>query len=64
MIDLSMHKEVLLSVINTRLRNEYPSLEALCTAFEIDLIALQETLKEIDYVYESKSNQFKHISTL
>lgn len=64
MIDLSMHKEVLLSVINTRLRNEYPSLEALCTAFEIDMDALQKALEEIDYVYESKSNQFKHRSAL
>ncbi|TVP94516.1 MAG: DUF4250 domain-containing protein [Acholeplasmatales bacterium] len=64
MIDLSINKEVLLSVINTRLRNDYPSLAVLCERLDVDRATLEETLAEIDYVYDAKANQFKHRTAL
>lgn len=57
-IDLTMNKEVLLSVINTKLRNDFRSLDELCEEMELDLSVLSERLKTIHYVYNPKTNQF------
>jgi hypothetical protein len=53
-----MNKEVLLSVINTKLRNDFRSLEELCEEMNIDLNRLVERLNSIHYVYNPKTNQF------
>ena len=58
MIDLTMTPEVLLSVVNTKLRNDFRSLEVLCEELEIDQHTLEQTLKKIGYVYHEKHNQF------
>lgn len=58
MIDLTMNKEVLLSVINTKLRNDFRSLDELCEEMDIDLMELSERLSSIHYVYNPKTNQF------
>ncbi|MFP4287456.1 MAG: DUF4250 domain-containing protein [Candidatus Izemoplasmataceae bacterium] len=58
MIDLSMNKEVLLSLVNTKLRNDFRSLDELCDEMQIDLKTLEDRLKSIHYVYNPKTNQF------
>ena len=49
---------ILLSFVNTRLRDEYPSLAELCAALDADQAALEDTLAALDYHYDSKQNQF------
>lgn len=49
---------ILLSYINTQLRDFYPSLEELCISLSLDRDALTEKLSSIDYVYDAGSNQF------
>ncbi len=49
---------LLLSVVNTKLRDFYPSLDALCDETGIDKDALIDKLKGIDYEYDSSANQF------
>ena len=49
---------ILLSVINTKLRDFYPSLEALCEDMQADQNETTEKLKRIDYEYDAVRNQF------
>ncbi len=49
---------MLLSYVNTQLRDNYPSLNELCSSLDIDQDALQEKLKMIDYVYDAERNAF------
>lgn len=49
---------MLLSFLNTRLRDEYPSLEDLCAALDLDRDALIQKLAAIDYAYDGSRNQF------
>lgn len=49
---------ILLSVVNTKLRDFYPSLEALCEDMQADQSEITEKLKMIDYEYDAVRNQF------
>lgn len=49
---------MLLSVINTKLRDYYPSLDELCTDMHIDRKELSDRLNLIDYAYDAGRNQF------
>lgn len=49
---------ILLSFINTKLRDEYSSLSELCAALDADEAAVQETLAALDYRYHPDRNQF------
>lgn len=49
---------ILLSVINTWLRDKYSSLEALCEDNEITAEFLKNELEKIDYRYNGDKNQF------
>ncbi len=49
---------ILLSFVNTQLRDFYSSLEDFCAAADVSADTLQETLAEIDYFYDAKQNQF------
>ena len=49
---------MLLSYVNTQLRDNYPSLDELCSSLDIDREMLQEKLKMIDYVYDAERNIF------
>jgi len=49
---------ILLGVINTKLRDFYSSLDALCEDMEIDRDELTEKLSLIDYIYDPGRNQF------
>ena len=54
-MELPKDPVMLLSVINTELRDKYPSLDALC---EITKTSITDTLKGIDYEYDNIRNQF------
>lgn len=49
---------ILLSFVNTKLRDEYPSLAELCASLDVDETAVQETLAALDYRYNPEQNQF------
>ena len=49
---------MLLSVVNTKLRDEYCNLEELCIAEDVKENNLTEKLVSIDYRYDPKINQF------
>lgn len=49
---------MLLSYVNTQLRDYYESLEALCTCRGMKKKELLEKLDSIDYHYDEQINQF------
>lgn len=49
---------ILLSYINTKLRDEYPSLDDLCLSLNIDKAWLEATLSSLAYTYDQATNQF------
>ena len=49
---------ILLSVVNTKLRDFYPSLEALCEDMQADQKEITDKLKMIAYEYDKDRNQF------
>lgn len=49
---------MLLSFINLKLRDFYPSLEAFCEDVDEDMQAIIEKLARIDYHYDKEKNQF------
>jgi hypothetical protein len=50
---------ILLSYINTQLRDYYKNLSELCENLEISEFELTEKLRKIQYEYDDKQNQFK-----
>ncbi len=49
---------ILLSVVNTKLRDEYESLADLCASLDVEEAHLCETLAALDYRYDPARNQF------
>ena len=56
--ELPKHPMLLLSVINTKLRDYYPNLDLLCEELQIDSETLKKRLAEIDYEYDPEQNRF------
>ena len=49
---------MLFSVINMKLRDQYPSLDALCDDLNIDRKTLEEKLKAAGFEYSETHNKF------
>ncbi len=49
---------MLLSVINTKLRDFYPTLDALCDDYGCDKDEIINKLSTIDYTYNAELNKF------
>lgn len=49
---------ILLSFVNTKLRDEYPGLDELCAALDVDREELLRKLEGAGYTYEEQRNQF------
>lgn len=49
---------ILLSFLNTQLRDYFPSLEDLCATFQLDQKEIEAKMLDITYVYDRESNQF------
>ena len=50
---------LLLSVVNTKLRDEYGSLDELCAALNEERPAIERTLAQLDYQYDPQQNEAK-----
>ncbi len=49
---------ILLSYVNTQLRDFYPNLEDLCKSLGLDQSQLEQTLRTIGYEYQPSRNRF------
>ena len=49
---------ILLSFVNTKLRDEYPSLSELCAALDADEGEITAALDGLGYAYDRDRNQF------
>ena len=49
---------ILLSYINTQLRDFYPDMEELCRALGVEREAVDRRLAAVDYVYDRERNQY------
>ncbi len=57
-MDMPSNPYILLSVINTKLRDNYPSLKTLCEEEDLSEEEIISLLKSIDYTYDEKLNKF------
>ncbi|MGN0528207.1 MAG: DUF4250 domain-containing protein [Eubacterium sp.] len=57
-MDLPKDPFMLLSVVNTKLRDNYSSLDDLCDDLQQDMVHLISTLESIGYTYDESSNRF------
>ena len=49
---------MLLSFVNTQLRDNYSSLEEFASAYGVTASEIEEKLKAIDYTYDKENNRF------
>ena len=49
---------MLLSVVNTKLRDFYPNLEELAAAEGVTVEEIVNTLEKINYIYDKNQNRF------
>lgn len=57
-MELPKDPAILLSYINTKLRDVYPTLDALCEDLHIDREKLYETMKKNGFEYSEENNKF------
>ena len=50
---------ILLSYVNTQLRDNYSSLTDFCLSNRVDINDLVSKLRAINYTYDERTNQFK-----
>ena len=49
---------ILLSYVNTKLRDEFSDLDELCAVLDVDRSALEDTLQGVSAGYDEASHQF------
>ena len=49
---------LLMSVVNTKLRDFYKDLDAMCDDMNVERKAIEEMLTTVGYVYDEQRNQF------
>ena len=49
---------MLLSMINMKLRDQYPSLDVLCNDLDVSKAEIEETLEKAGFKYNSDQNAF------
>lgn len=57
-LDIPHDPIILLSYVNTKLRDHYATLEEFCQACELDEQELRSALSAVDYHYDEITNQF------
>ncbi len=50
---------ILLSFVNTKLRDEYSTLEEFCKGHDLDVESLKKKLEEIGFEYNAELKQFE-----
>lgn len=57
-MQLPQDPNMLYSIINMKLRDEYPSLSALCSGMDIDEADIVQPLADAGYHYDGATNRF------
>lgn len=57
-MDIPKDPFILLSYINTKLRDEYSDMDELCREMILSKEEIISTLKKLDYEYDSRLNRF------
>lgn len=57
-MELPKDPNMLLSVINMKLRDYYPSLDDLCLDMNIDKSEIIDKLKSVGFIYDQQANKF------
>ncbi|MDE6597352.1 MAG: DUF4250 domain-containing protein [Clostridia bacterium] len=57
-MDLPQDDFILLSFINTKLRDEYSSLDELCDSLDISSETILSRLENLGYTYDEEKNAF------
>lgn len=55
---MAMDANILLSIINMKLRDAFSNLEALCEDYNISIDEIKLKLEAAGYIYNQDSNQF------
>ena len=58
MENLAKDPMMLMSFINMKLRDEYPSLDELCASLSVDRATLEATLATAGFEYNQQQNKF------
>lgn len=58
---LPQDPNILLSYVNTKLRDEYDSLDALCDELDLAPAELTEKMSALGYAYHADANQFRPV---
>lgn len=58
MKDIPKDPVILLSFVNTQLRDRFPTLERFCKAFGVLEEEIKQMLESIDYKYDEELNKF------
>ena len=58
MVNIPKDPVMLLSYINTQLRDNYPDMDVLCRSLCLDRKDVDEKLASIDYEYDPEKNQY------
>ncbi|MGM9704604.1 MAG: DUF4250 domain-containing protein [Prevotella sp.] len=58
MLDLPNDPMMLFSVINMRLRDIYPSLDALCDDLHVERQEIEDRLRAVGFEYNAEQNKF------
>ncbi|MFO6422516.1 DUF4250 domain-containing protein [Motilimonas sp. KMU-193] len=58
---LKMDINILLSIVNMKLRDEDGAIDDLCHRYDIDRLALEQRLQGAGWHYVAQSNQFKQV---
>lgn len=59
MMIINLDNQLLVSILNTKLRNDYDSLESLCDDLDVNQDDIICKLAKDGYIYDDASNQFK-----
>lgn len=59
-----MDVNMLLSIVNMKLRDEKETLENFCITYELDKTKLKERFAENGFIYDLSNNQFKNESSI
>lgn len=57
-MDIPQDPIILVSYVNTKLRDQFATLDELCQTYELNEDELRKTLDSIDYQYDETTNQF------
>ena len=57
-MDIPQDPIILVSYVNTKLRDHFATLEEFCLTYDVNENELRSTLSSVDYQYDEITNQF------